>query len=350
MKKQALALALLIFVSINLTAQVIPGNSFKGLYFGTFSNGDTFGLVVSKNSDASIFIVGTVSKSAGLFTNFAISSSGGFSITQNGVSIIGSIAQGIVSGTVPQKGETLSGSLVSQTGSSQTYQGYYLGTGRDSLGNQNACFFVVSSAGQVLFYITGATVTNGAIGSIDSSGNLALTAATGGAGSGAFSTPLEGGGYSGTVNISGIGNISFTVSRKDVSYKLANISTRGIVGTGNGALIAGFVISGGAKTVLIRAAGPALQAYGVTGVLVDPQISVFNSAGAIIAQNDDWGSSAVSSTDMIRIFNYVYAFPFSAGSKDSATVLNLEPGAYTAQVSGVGGSTGAALVEVYDVQ
>lgn len=348
MKKYLSVFVLFALSALCLPAQTLPGNSFKGIYFGTFSNGDQFALVVSSNTNTSIFIIGTTSNSVGQFTNFTIGSNGGFAISQDNTSIVATISNGSVTGTVPQKGETLSGSLASQIGSSQTYQGYYFGIGHDPFGNQAECFFVVASNGRVIYYQLDSTGANGAVGSVDSLGNLTLTSAAGVVGSGAFSTPVQGGGYSGNINVSGIGAITFYVARGDASYKLTNISTRGTVGTGGSILIAGFVISGGARTVLIRASGPALAAFGVSGVLGDPEVSIFDSNGNLIAQDNGWASSSTSVADLTRIFSYVGAFAFPAGSNDSAVVLNLEPGSYTAQVSGIGNTTGVALVEVYD--
>jgi uncharacterized delta-60 repeat protein len=124
--------------------------------------------------------------------------------------------------------------------------------------------------------------------------------------------------------------------------KLVNLSTRFQVGTGDNILIAGFVLSGtGTRQLLIRAVGPTLTNYGVTGVLVNPQLSVFDK-GTSIASNDDW-SSTLSTT-----FTTLGAFPLNAGSKDAATVVTLQAGKpYSVQVTGVGNTTGEALIEIY---
>jgi CubicO group peptidase (beta-lactamase class C family) len=124
--------------------------------------------------------------------------------------------------------------------------------------------------------------------------------------------------------------------------KLVNLSTRFQVGTGDNILIAGFVLSGtGTRQLLIRAVGPTLTNYGVTGVLADPQLSVFDG-GTPIASNNDW-SSPLSAT-----FTTLGAFALNAGSKDAALVVTLQAGkAYSVQVSGVGNTTGEALVEIY---
>lgn len=133
----------------------------------------------------------------------------------------------------------------------------------------------------------------------------------------------------------------------------ANLSTRGFVGTGANLLIGGFVVTGNApKTYLIRGAGPALSAFGLGGLLADPSISVFatdpTGASYVVASNDNWGQ-AFNATQIPAAAQAVGAFNFPAGSKDSALLLTLNPGAYTVQVSGIGSTTGLALVEVYQV-
>lgn len=129
---------------------------------------------------------------------------------------------------------------------------------------------------------------------------------------------------------------------------LANISTRGVVGTGNSVLIAGFVIGGTtSKTVFIRAAGPALADFGVGGALADPVLTINNGTGQPMATNDNWetgGNAAAISATATRLG----AFQFKAGSRDAAIVTTLPPGNYTAVVSGANNTTGIALVEVYD--
>lgn len=330
-----------------LSAQVPLGNSFKGIYLGSFSNGDQFALVVSKNSDASFYVLGRVSKSVAHFFNFAIGSDGGFAITQGGVSIVARISQGTVTGTVPQKNQTLSGSLAN----SGANQGSYLvGNARDPFGNQAFCAFVLTGDFRAVYYVATASGEDAAIGTVDAQGRMILSDVIfGGTGSAALGTPTELGGFSGTINIPPVGPLTFNVTLKDVGYKLANLSTRAFVGTGGNILIAGFVVSTGAKTVLIRAAGPALGALGVSGVIDDPQLAIFDANERLIASNDNWSAGSTPFTVIGSAASSVGAFPFPLLSKDSALLLNLEPGNYTAQVSGVGNTTGVALVEVYEV-
>jgi hypothetical protein len=128
--------------------------------------------------------------------------------------------------------------------------------------------------------------------------------------------------------------------------RISNISTRGQIASGD-AMIAGFVISGDVrKRVLIRAVGPTLSSFGLSGVLADPKIDVF-ADGTLIASNNDWTERAVAA-QVSSVSSAVGAFPLTPNGKDAATVLQLPPGSYTVQVSGVGSSAGTALVEIYD--
>jgi alpha-tubulin suppressor-like RCC1 family protein len=153
-----------------------------------------------------------------------------------------------------------------------------------------------------------------------------------------------------TVHLKGTGNGVVLVDAYDTTTtmtpRLKNISARSQVGTGADILIAGFVIDGNAtKTVLVRGIGPALRdIWGVTGVLADPKLEVIRqSDNAKVADNDNWDVSLATT------FDQVGAYRFTAGSKDSALTVSLPPGPYTAQLSGIGGTTGDGVVEVYEL-
>ena len=127
--------------------------------------------------------------------------------------------------------------------------------------------------------------------------------------------------------------------------RLINVSARTQVGTGADILITGFNIGGTtAKTLLIRAVGPTLGLFGVTGVLADPKLDLF-SGSTVIQTNDNWGGTAA----ITAAATSVGAFALDGGSRDAVLLVTLQPGSYTAQVSGVGNTTGVALVEIYDV-
>jgi oligosaccharide reducing-end xylanase len=127
---------------------------------------------------------------------------------------------------------------------------------------------------------------------------------------------------------------------------LVNISGRGAVDASSN-LIAGFVVGGESPmNVLVRAVGPTLTDYNVTGVLSNPKVTLYNSKGAELASNDDWGGA----TTLSSTFTAVGAFQLPAASKDAAIQMTLNPGPYTAVVSSANGGTGVALVEVYAVE
>jgi hypothetical protein len=132
------------------------------------------------------------------------------------------------------------------------------------------------------------------------------------------------------------------------SARLVNVSARNQVGTGADILVSGFVIDGTApKKLLIRGIGPGLHdVFGLTGTLTDPVLEVhqtINGQDTVVAKNDDWDASLTTT------FDQVGAYHFTAGSKDAALVVTLQPGVYTAQVSGTNNGTGIGVVEVYEV-
>ena len=126
------------------------------------------------------------------------------------------------------------------------------------------------------------------------------------------------------------------------SGTLGNISTRLGVGTGDNVLIAGFTIGGStAKSLVLRAIGPTLAQFNLNGVMLDPTLDLHDGNGARIAFNDDWlqDSNAQSIPLSLQPQN----------SFESAMLVTLNPGAYTAILRGFGDSVGLALVEVYDI-
>lgn len=119
---------------------------------------------------------------------------------------------------------------------------------------------------------------------------------------------------------------------------LLNVSTRLRSGTADDALIGGFIVTGeGEKKVVVRAIGPSLP---MAGKLGDPALELRNSAGDLIAANDNWNShrADVLQTGLAP-----------AHERESVIIANLQPGSYTASVSSVHGTGGVALVEVYDL-
>jgi len=125
-----------------------------------------------------------------------------------------------------------------------------------------------------------------------------------------------------------------------------NVSTRGYVSSTE-TLIGGFVIEGTApRTVLIRADGPVLDTFSVPNPLPDPVLTVYNSSGTVIATNVGWTTNTSSASISTAALD-VGAFALPNLSPDSALLLTLQPGAYTAQITSAGGNSGIALFEAY---
>jgi Carboxypeptidase regulatory-like domain len=128
------------------------------------------------------------------------------------------------------------------------------------------------------------------------------------------------------------------------SSKLANISTRAFVGTGNNVVIAGFTLgnNGGNDRIVIRGLGPSLTSFGVTNPLQDPTLELRDQNGALLKANNDWTDDPVQA---VEITNAGLA---PSNSKESAIAATLGPAPYTAILAGLNGGQGVGTVEVYD--
>jgi hypothetical protein len=127
------------------------------------------------------------------------------------------------------------------------------------------------------------------------------------------------------------------------TVKVANISSRGLIGAGDKVMIAGFILGDGSEPtrIVVRAIGPELTARGVSNALADPVLEIHDSSGAIIASNDNWQDNQKEELQATGI-------PPTEDS-ESAIIMRFGPGAYTAVVRGARGTTGVALVEVYNL-
>jgi hypothetical protein len=147
-----------------------------------------------------------------------------------------------------------------------------------------------------------------------------------------------------TAIVGGVGNttgiaIMEVYELDHAEIPVIGISTRGLVQAGDNVMIGGFIIQGSdAQTVVIRARGPSL---GVAGALADPVLTLVPAAGGPTTTNDDWQTAANAAA--LSASGYAPGHP-----KESAILITLSPGAYTAIVTGAGGSTGIAIVEIYD--
>ena len=155
----------------------------------------------------------------------------------------------------------------------------------------------------------------------------------------------------GVNDVNGVGLVEiYDLSSGDVAT-LANISTRSVVTAQSDALIGGFIIGGiDEKKVAIRAIGPSLADSGVSNALADPTLALHNSGGEEIARNDNWQMTQTGGVVIENQVPEVQTIGLAPSRvTESVIIATLKPGAYTAVVRGANGTTGAALVEIYDL-
>jgi hypothetical protein len=138
---------------------------------------------------------------------------------------------------------------------------------------------------------------------------------------------------------SGVGLVEVYDLDRSVDSQLANISTRGLVQTGDNVMIGGFIVLEGSRKVIVRAIGPSLP---VAGALSDPVLELHGGNGELLQSNDDWRSDQEQEVIATTV-------PPS-NDLESAIVRTIAPGNYTAIVRGANDATGVALVEVYALQ
>jgi hypothetical protein len=124
--------------------------------------------------------------------------------------------------------------------------------------------------------------------------------------------------------------------------RLANVASRMKVSTGDDVLIGGFVVSGGPKTVVVRARGPSLANFGIANPLMNPKLRLFLLGSGFALDNDDWQSGTDS-----HLLDSIGLAP--ADPREPALLTNVSAGLYTVIVSGVGDTEGVATVEVFEV-
>ena len=165
----------------------------------------------------------------------------------------------------------------------------------------------------------------------------------------AIHTTLDPGAYTAVVrgknNTAGIALVEVYDLSEAVPAKLANISTRALVGTGNDLTIAGFILGNqnGNDRLVVRGIGPSLAAFGVTNALANPTVELRNSDGTLLRANNDWQDDSAQAAELTA------AGLAPTNPLESGMAATLPPGAYTALLTGQNNGTGVGLVEVYDL-
>ncbi len=330
---------------------IATNTEYSGNYAGGAEAG-RFTLVTIGGKSGSLTAYSTSSSShVYFFPSLTLSSSGAFTgVDSTGqVTIMGNINDTGVSGTIDGGRLTFIGPIVTatttgSTGLAGSYEGSIVGNGASTVSA------IVGADRSITATVSDGTSLDAGMSAIDSSGAFTVTLASGNKITGTldpvtnFIIATLSGSKTGTIAAALASGPAFS------DGVLRNLSTRGQVGIGANVLIAGFFISGTApKNVLIRAVGPSLSTFGLTsGLLADPQLTLNYasgpSSGATIAFNDNWGGDPAISSTAAR----VGAFPIDPTTRESALLVQLNPGAYTAIVNGANATSGLALVEIYD--
>jgi hypothetical protein len=147
-------------------------------------------------------------------------------------------------------------------------------------------------------------------------------------------------------NSSGVALVEVYDIDQSVFAKLANMSTRAMVGTGDNIVIAGFILGGSPPEaggrIVVRGIGPSLAAVGVANALADPRLELRDGDGALVASNNDWQDNPAAAGELIA------ANLSPTNSLEAGLAVTLPPSLYTALLSGANNSAGIGLVEVYD--
>ena len=156
---------------------------------------------------------------------------------------------------------------------------------------------------------------------------------------GAYTAIVRGNG-----NTSGVGLVEVYDLGQAVPGKLANISTRAFVDTGDNVVIAGFILgnNNGNDRIVVRGIGPSLTAAGVPNALADPTLELRNSNGALLVSNNDWQDDPAQAAELVA------AGLAPTSNLESGIAATLSPGLYTALLAGLDNGIGVGLVEVYD--
>jgi hypothetical protein len=147
----------------------------------------------------------------------------------------------------------------------------------------------------------------------------------------------------------GVGVVEVYDLNQAANSKLANISTRGFVDTGNNVMIGGLIVGGGGTAkVIVRALGPSLTGAGIAGALSDPTLELHDGSGTTLATNDNWKIDDQTGQSQQAEIEATTIPP--TNDLESALVATLAPGNYTAIVRGKNNTTGIGLVEAYNLQ
>lgn len=359
------SLRLVAFAALALFPSLLPAqsgnNSFRGIYESiVVPNSRDIVFLASQNSNVLCLEFDYTQRQVRT-GRFSVNSAGQFDFTIRNANaavpvrqVTGTLTESGFSGTVG--GTAFSGTRSVLTGRSGALQGGYSGWIWDSVGGGlGVVEWILAPSGKTYVYFqqpqsNGSTLTDGGTGSTATNGTFTfrsvidlfnyVNASPSGSSTDGRTTVVNS--VLNTIFRTPSGGFQYvSATKENAGVRLENVSTRGFVGTGDNALIGGFVVTGGAKRVVIRALGPSLTAFGVSGALANPTLEI-RSSSALLATNDDWQTHANSA-------QVTAAGLAPTNASESAVALTLERGSYTAIVRGNGATTGVAIIEVYEL-
>ncbi|HEX4632168.1 MAG TPA: hypothetical protein VH188_14515 [Chthoniobacterales bacterium] len=316
--------------------------SLRGVYGATTPSGGLIVFCIEKNTFVQINMLDI----AGQVIGFAEGplSHGSFSLTlTTGQAIVGTANENGIAFTLA--GQPFQASRFATFGTDSTIAGRYFGVAHGPTGESQVMFIIDSNKHIIMIQRTGSVLTGGFGTVTPPASPTAPFTFTLGSFIGSTS-PITGsftitdGVFTGMFQTSA-GTFTVNTFKNSLFNRMANISTRGLVGTGQGQLIGGFIITGGPKFVMIRAMGPSLAAAGVSPALANPSLALY-AGSTQLAANDDWKTNA-------NVADIIASGIAPADDLEAVLLIRLEPGAYTTVVSGAGGTTGIGLVEIYEV-
>src|SRR3954470_9624988 len=316
--------------------------SLRGIYAATNPSGGLVIFNIEKNTHVQIYALDVMGQVIG-FAEGALNH-GAFSLTlTTGEAIVGQANENGIAFTLA--GQAFQASRFSTFGTDSRIAGRYFGVAHGPTGESQVMFIIDSSKHIIMVQRTGSVLTGG-FGAVTAPVSPAtqytftLSSVIGSSSSITGNFTINDGVFTCTFQTSA-GTFTVNTFKNSLFHRIANISTRGLVGTGQGQLIGGFIITGGPKLVMIRAMGPSLAAAGVSPALANPSLTLY-SGGTQLAANDDWKTNA-------NVADIIASGIAPADDLEAVLLIRLEPGAYTTVVSGSGGTTGIGLVEVYEV-
>ena len=342
-------------LSVAVPPTIPPQPDLAGAYFASIRSNvggsDAGDVALHIRADrTAVLLIQSGGAGSMLATNFTVNSDGSFIVTA--VNAFFSSITRVISGSVSPDG-SFSGSIAG-TGSSfsgakatgaAAAAGLYRAPAID--GAAGEAYTIVGGDGRAIVLVRHSVTSVAGMSNVGSTGRFTIAFSNGVSLSVAIDA--ETGRFTATGDLAILKGTVFAGLRDGFSRtdRLANISTRGQAGAGEEAMIAGFVISGsGSRPVLLRAIGPALAEFGVTGTLADPKLALFRGPTQVMESND-W-SSEINASSIAAASTRLGAFGLPSPGKDAVLLATLEPGSYTAQVSAATGSGGVSLVEVYD--